>query len=273
MDGVGTSESGDDALGRKRRLHPSKYQQDHTDHGHDSQRTLTDSGLSESGRRSHRIGAIPDHQQLELSPLLHIDPDDNRNEDADYFDCDGTPMAVREGTETVQKTLRAVWVRGHTRIGTVIQIFLIIVNLLAAVMFVAAIEGHEFENVEFALVSVFLVDFSIRMYAAKSTLRYLFSFKGMLDFVSVVPGILLAVFESVATLHHFERWNPDIPLWTFSFARAMRVLRILKMLKHIVKKEDVGGFAFHSTSFWYSFETLKWCHVQQLVSQLVGSLV
>ena len=94
------------------------------------------------------------------------------------------------------------------------------------------------DHIEHLLTSVFLVDFCIRIYAAKSAMRYIFSFKGLLDFVSVVPGIVLAVFETIDSAYDLVTWHQHIPLWTFSFARAMRVLGILKLLKHIVKQSD-----------------------------------
>lgn len=123
-----------------RKFHPSKYQQQRMDSHHTMTASPTESPFGE-GTPSLRIGINPDIKQLSLEPIESDDSDHNYDDEMDYFGGGGTPKAVRKGTETVQKTLRAVWVRGHTRIGTIIQIFLILINLLAAVVFVAAVDG------------------------------------------------------------------------------------------------------------------------------------
>eukprot|EP01084_Bolivina_argentea_P063857 116498_1 len=234
------------------RLHPSRYQlnvnqpsiqHDTTNSGHSDESANTNTTNTNTGNtnvqdiETQRIGVptpLHTHAMMQASMMnIGIDPDHENGETTDEDDLNyfgrGTPTAVREGTETIQKTLRAVWVRRHTAIGTLIHFILIVINLMAAVMFVAAIEGYENEGLEYFFTSAFLVDFCIRLYAAKSAILYLRSAKGIADFVSVMPGIILAISD----------FDGSIPLWTFSFVRAMRVLRILRLLAHMVNVEDV----------------------------------
>ena len=200
-------------LQKIQKLHPSEYQRQklHYDESAPESATTTEEEreLMAGTKNSHRIGVKLESHAIHQASMMDIDMNpfaysdgETEEEDVDYFGGK-TPIKVREGTETIQKTLRAVWVRGHTRIGTLIHFVLIVINCMAAVMFVAAIEGYKNDEMEYFFTSAFLVDFCLRLYAAKSALRYLRSAKGIADFVSVIPGIILAI----------DDFGTSIPLW------------------------------------------------------------
>lgn len=181
------------------KLHPSNYQKQKLESRHDSLTTTDEERelICAGNQSSQRIGVKLESHAIHQASMMDIDMNpytisdgETEEEDVDYFGGK-TPIKVREGTETIQKTLRAVWVRGHTSIGTLIHFILIVINCMAAVMFVAAIEGYKNDEIEYFFTSCFLCDFCVRLYAAKSALRYLRSAKGIADFVSVIPGIIL----------------------------------------------------------------------------------
>lgn len=68
-----------------------------------------------------------------------------------------------------------------------------------------------FKAIEYSATAVFVVEYILRLYSAKSARRYAFSFYGIIDLLSIIPTLLL--------------------MSNFLFLKSVRVLRILRLLR------------------------------------------
>ncbi len=106
-----------------------------------------------------------------------------------------------------------------TTVGKLIELFLLVVNLAACVLFVV-ITYHALDEVptslvllELGMVAVFTVEYLLRLWSAESKLRFALSFFGIVDLLSILP-----IFFQVHTL---------------GFVRALRALRILRFTRFL----------------------------------------
>lgn len=82
---------------------------------------------------------------------------------------------------------------------------------------------------EFMVLTVFTVEYALRLWAAPSRLRYAFSFYGMIDLLSILPSILLIGYD----IHALRA------------LRLLRVLRLLKLMRYVAAFERLAQ-AFRS---------------------------
>ncbi|ORE95845.1 hypothetical protein ATO13_03265 [Stappia sp. 22II-S9-Z10] len=77
---------------------------------------------------------------------------------------------------------------------------------------------------EWVVVVIFLAEYVLRVYAAPHRLRYIFSFFGLVDLMSILPTLLLLGYDvrSIRAL------------------RAMRVLRLFKLIRYVKAFERLG---------------------------------
>lgn len=68
-----------------------------------------------------------------------------------------------------------------------------------------------FKAIEYSATAVFVIEYVLRLYSAKSARRYAFSFYGIIDLLSIIPTLLL--------------------MTNFLFLKSVRVLRILRLLR------------------------------------------
>lgn len=92
----------------------------------------------------------------------------------------------------------------------------VLVVLLESVGVLRESYGLYFRAVEWGFTGIFTVEFVLRLYSVKKPSRYLFSFFGVVDFLSVIPTYLALVFTGAQSL---------------LVIRALRLLRVFRVLK------------------------------------------
>lgn len=78
-----------------------------------------------------------------------------------------------------------------------------------------------FKTIEILAISIFSIEYIVRVYLAKNKLKYIFSFWGIIDLISVLPYFLFT--KNLTYLKTF---------------RLLRTLRFLKLLKNHIFSED-----------------------------------
>lgn len=107
-----------------------------------------------------------------------------------------------------------------------IAVLLIIVASVLAVSLesVAAFEtrfGTILRGLEWTFTLLFSAEYALRLYVARRRLKYVFSFFGVVDLLSLLPTFLSLVFTSVHSL------------LVIRALRLLRVFRVLKVMRHL----------------------------------------
>lgn len=105
----------------------------------------------------------------------------------------------------------------HTAAGKLVDIALLAVNIIACGLYVAGTysEAHRLSLVmaDAVVAVIFFVDYVLRIYSAEKKWKYILSFYGLIDLVSILPSI--ATTEGLV------------------FLRVLKVLRILRFLRFL----------------------------------------
>jgi len=115
-----------------------------------------------------------------------------------------------------------------TSMGKVFDLVLLIAILtsVAVVMLDSVLLFHmkfekEFYYMEWFFTILFTIEYLLRLYAAPNRLRYMFSFYGVVDFLSIIPTYLSFFVVGVQ------------PLLVVRFLRILRIFRILRMADYM----------------------------------------
>jgi voltage-gated potassium channel len=115
-----------------------------------------------------------------------------------------------------------------TSMGKVFDLVLLIAILtsVAVVMLDSVLLFHmkfekEFYYMEWFFTILFTIEYLLRLYAAPNRLRYMFSFYGIVDFLSIIPTYLSFFVVGVQ------------PLLVVRFLRILRIFRILRMADYM----------------------------------------
>ena len=112
---------------------------------------------------------------------------------------------------------------------TIVSIFALILETVESL----AAYTIYFKMIEATAVFFFTLEYASRIFAAKQKLRYIFSFFGIIDLLSILPWYLL--------------------LLNFTFLKSVRVLRILRFLRMVrlaklthLRKENLEDYDEHT---------------------------
>lgn len=115
-----------------------------------------------------------------------------------------------------------------TSMGKVFDLVLLIAILtsVAVVMLDSVLLFHmkfekEFYYIEWFFTILFTIEYLLRLYAAPNRLRYMFSFYGVVDFLSIIPTYVSFFVVGVQ------------PLLVVRFLRILRIFRILRMADYM----------------------------------------
>jgi voltage-gated potassium channel len=89
--------------------------------------------------------------------------------------------------------------------------------------------AYVFHIVELAAVAFFTVDYVANVYFAESRIKYIFSFWGLVDLISILPSYLMLL--NLSALKGGK---------ALRVVRVVRVLRVLKMVKMAGPKLGIG---------------------------------
>ncbi len=129
---------------------------------------------------------------------------------------------------TLRENLRIIIFGTDTRAGKNFDIALIIaiiisvfVVLIDSVEHVRATYGSYLIIMEWILTIVFTIEYLLRIWVAKRPLRYMVSFYGLVDFVSISPSYLALFFEGAHILIAFR------------VLRLLRLFRVFKLIRYM----------------------------------------
>lgn len=113
--------------------------------------------------------------------------------------------------------------------GRALNLALLAVNLLACILYVVGTYLPEnaagtrtwLFAAEIAVVAIFSAEYLLRLWIAERRLRYMFSFYGLVDLVSILPSI--------------------VTIQGMAFLRALKVLRVLKFIRYLETEEFFFG--------------------------------
>ncbi|MEE2700360.1 MAG: ion transporter [Bacteroidota bacterium] len=126
-------------------------------------------------------------------------------------------------SESIKRKIQEIIFEADTFWGKLFDILLLIaiVSSIIAVMLESVKSIHEkygeiLRTFEWIVTILFTIEYFLRIYATGKPLRYIFSFYGVIDFISFAPTYLMPFFPQSQY---------------FFVARAMRLLRIFRILK------------------------------------------
>lgn len=131
---------------------------------------------------------------------------------------------ISESEKKIKQTIADIIFNGKGWAGRVFDIFLFFFILLGTLVIiietVPSIKykyGETLASVEWFIVLFFTVEYVLRIYCAQPKKKYIFSFYGIIDFISIAP-VYLAIF--LPAIHY---------LALFRAFRLIRVFRVLKL--------------------------------------------
>lgn len=124
--------------------------------------------------------------------------------------------------------LRRIVLQSDTISGRLFDAFIVIAILLSVIVAMAdsvdtikAQYGSEIYNAEWIFTVIFSVEYLLRIICSASSIKYIFSFFGIVDFLAVLPAFLEPFFPGAKYLGIIK------------VLRVLRIFRILKMSKHM----------------------------------------
>ena len=127
---------------------------------------------------------------------------------------------------TLREKISFYLVDCETPPGKAIDVGLVLINLLACVLYVVSTfplspaAERVLRGVEIAMVTVFAVEYVLRLWVAEKKLRYVFSFYAVVDLLSILPVFVLS------------GWG---------FLRAFRVVRIFRFTRFLENERFFFG--------------------------------
>jgi len=127
------------------------------------------------------------------------------------------------GLKPWQEKIQEVITGTETRMGKLFDIWLlimilasIVVIMLESVPSIQKLYAHEFIVIEFTITGLFTIEYMLRIISTRHPLRYIFSFFGFIDLVSILPTYLTLFISGTKPL---------------AVIRALRFLRIFRILE------------------------------------------
>ena len=129
----------------------------------------------------------------------------------------------------------------QTRIGYWMDITQAALSTVSCIMFIfvayASYDPEGVQDIEFIFTIYFFGDFLTRLYIAQDSLRFFFSLVSLLDFVTVVPAVVMWLMDGLTS---FESGVQVI----VQCIRVMRVFRIFRVIRVIRVISVSQSFAF-----------------------------
>lgn len=143
-------------------------------------------------------------------------------------DTEAAPDDVTRPLHAVRERLWRIIFRSDTPAGRAFDIALLIVIVLSVVVVmldsiadVSVVYSRELQVLEWALTALFTMELVVRLWVVRRPSRYLLSFFGVVDLLSVLPSFLGLVLAGSQYL------------MTVRVLRLLRMFRILKMSQYI----------------------------------------
>lgn len=128
-------------------------------------------------------------------------------------------MTLREKVHHVLSDERSPWFFPVNNVIALIIIAATIVVILETVEPLYLEYARYFLIAELAVLSIFSIEYALRVWSSPDPLKYITSFFGIIDLLSIVPGFFLVFFPGSVTYH------------TLGIIRILRVLRLLRTFR------------------------------------------
>jgi len=129
------------------------------------------------------------------------------------------PRSVRARIGAVLNDERSRWYFFINDAIAFIIVISVCMLILETVPSIGVKYAVQFRIAETIVMTIFTVEYLLRIWVAERRMRYMGSFFGIIDLVAIVPGLLAALFPAAFAYH------------TLSIFRILRVLRILRTLR------------------------------------------
>ena len=117
-----------------------------------------------------------------------------------------------------------------TLLGKIFDILLLVMILLSVgVVMLESVEGYRlewfwiFDIFEWVFTILFSIEYLLRIYSVKNPLKYIFSFYGLIDLISLIPSFLGIGLGT----------NNIASIKTIRTIRLIRIFRILKLVQYM----------------------------------------
>ena len=109
----------------------------------------------------------------------------------------------------------------------IVLIYLILVSVLAVVLdsigWIHSDYGNWLFGLEWGFTALFSLEYCLRIYSSPRPLRYIFSFYGLVDLLSIVPSYLALIF-------------PGASYWlVIRLLRVLRIFRVFKLVRYLTE--------------------------------------
>ena len=133
---------------------------------------------------------------------------------------------------SVRELIRFYLIDCETVTGKLIDVFLIGLNLLICSLFVLESyfpgQAPLFNSIDSIVVSLFIFEFILRLYASRSRLKHLFKPSTILDAVTILPTL-------------FRWFSPTYSTSFFILLRLFRLLRIFRFMRYLADERFFFG--------------------------------
>ncbi len=146
-------------------------------------------------------------------------------------------MTTQAKNTSWKEKLRIIIFEHHTKAGRLFDEFLLVLILASVfVVFLDSIESYHlaYENLflalEWGFTIIFTIEYIIRIVISRNKLRYITSFYGIIDFLSIIPTYVSLVVAGSQFL---------------IIIRVLRLLRVFRILK-LVKYTYASNYLLHA---------------------------
>lgn len=145
------------------------------------------------------------------------------------------PRAAASPRRNLRDTLRTIIFGTDTPGGKAFDVVLLVLILSSiAIVAVDSVEdihatyGATLFKLELALTGLFTIEYALRIFAAQQRTRYIFSFYGLVDLMSLLPTYLGFAFGSLQSL------------LVIRVLRLLRVFRVLKLVRLLTEAAELS---------------------------------
>jgi len=133
---------------------------------------------------------------------------------------------MKENSKIEKKTLKNIinfyLIKSTTLPGKIIEIVILLFNISFCLIFIletyinTQTKLNLLFKIEFTLVTIFILEYLIRLYGAENKLKYIFNVYSIIDIITILPTLLFIL---------------PINFWIIKLLRVFKVLRIFRLFR------------------------------------------
>jgi voltage-gated potassium channel len=155
------------------------------------------------------------------------------------------PIGRHGNTRSPASALR-FYLFEQTKVGYYMDITQAVLSTISCIMFIfvayAAYDPEGVQDIEFFFTIYFFADYMLRLYIARDSLVFFFSLVSMLDFITVIPAIVMWLMSGLQNLES----NVQVIVQCIRVMRVFRIFRVIRVIRVISVSQN---FAFQRQVF------------------------